>query len=61
MGVSGSFSIDATDLDLPTGATLNTTDLYTLGTITIAVPEPSRVALLMLSVMVLLLRRQRTS
>lgn len=60
-GVSGRFSIDATDLDLPSGAILNTTDLYTLGTITVVVPEPSRVAFLMLSAVVLLLRRQRTS
>jgi hypothetical protein len=60
-GVNGSFSINATDLDLPTGPPLNTADLPRLGTITVMVPEPSRVALLMLSAMVLLLRRQRTS
>jgi len=60
-GVNGSFSINATDLDLPTGPTLNTADWPRLGTITVMVPEPSRVALLMLSAMILLLRRQRTS
>ena len=60
-GVSGSFSIDTADLDLPSGMTLSAADLYTLGTITIAVPEPSRVALLMLSMALSLLRRQRTS
>ena len=60
-GVNGSFSINATDLDLPTGAPLNTADLPRLGTITVVVPEPIRVALLMLSAVFTLLRRQRTS
>jgi len=60
-GVNGSFSINATDLGLPTGPPLNTADWPRLGTITVMVPEPSRVALLMLSAMILLLRRQRTS
>lgn len=59
-GVSGSFDIDASDLNLPSGASLNTSNLYTLGTITIAVPEPGRMALLMLGIAMSVLRRQRT-
>jgi len=58
--VSGSFGIDVTDLNLPSGASLDVSNLFTLGTVTIAVPEPGRVALLMLGLGTTLLRRNRT-
>jgi len=57
--VSGTFGIDVTDLNLPSGASLDTSNLFTLGTVTIAVPEPGRVALLMLGLGTTLLRRHR--
>lgn len=59
-GVSGSFGIDVTDLNLPGGASLDVSNLFTLGTVTIAVPEPGRVALLLLGLGTTLLRRHRT-
>ncbi len=58
--VNGSFSIDVTDLNLPSGASLDVSNLFTLGTVTIAVPEPGRVALLLLGLGTTLLRRHRT-
>ena len=58
-GVSGTFDIDVTDLNLPGGASLDTSNLFTLGTVTIAVPEPGRVALLMLGLGTTMLRRHR--
>jgi fibronectin-binding autotransporter adhesin len=57
--VSGTFGIDVTDLNLPGGASLDVSNLFTLGTVTIAVPEPGRVALLMLGLGTTLLRRHR--
>jgi autotransporter-associated beta strand protein len=57
--VSGTFGIDVTDLNLPSGASLDVSNLFTLGTVTIAVPEPGRVALLMLGLGTTLLRRHR--
>ena len=59
-GVSGSFGIDVTELNLPSGANLDVSNLFTLGTVTIAVPEPGRVALLLLGLGTTLLRRHRT-
>ena len=58
-GVSGTFDIDVSDLNLPGGASLDTSNLFTLGTVTIAVPEPGRVALLMLGLGTTMLRRHR--
>jgi autotransporter-associated beta strand protein len=58
--VSGSFGIDVTELNLPSGASLDVSNLFTLGTVTIAVPEPGRVALLLLGLGTALLRRHRT-
>jgi autotransporter-associated beta strand protein len=46
-GSSGSFSVDYSDLNLPSGASLNTSNLYTLGTVAIVVPEPGRAVLIM--------------
>lgn len=57
--VSGTFDIDVTDLNLPGGASLDVSNLFTLGTVTIAVPEPGRVALLMLGLGTTLLCRHR--
>lgn len=57
--VSGTFDIDVTDLNLPGGASLDTSNLFTLGTVTIVVPEPGRVALLMLGLGTTMLRRHR--
>jgi autotransporter-associated beta strand protein len=59
-GVSGSFGIDVTELNLPSGTSLDVGNLFTLGTVTIAVPEPGRVALLLLGLGTTLLRRHRT-
>jgi fibronectin-binding autotransporter adhesin len=58
--VSGTFDLDATGLNLPGGASLDVSSLYTLGTVTIIVPEPGRVALGMLGISVVLLRRRRS-
>lgn len=58
--VSGTFGIDVTDLNLPSGASLDVSNFFTLGTVTIAVPEPGRVALLLLGLGTTLLRRHRT-
>jgi hypothetical protein len=57
--VSGTFGIDVTELNLPSGASLDVSNLFTLGTVTIAVPEPGRVALLLLGLGTTLLRRHR--
>jgi autotransporter-associated beta strand protein len=56
---TGEFTLDVTDLDLPSGFILNTSNLYTLGTIGLVVPEPGRATLLLLSGISLLLRRRR--
>lgn len=59
---SGTFTIDATDLNLPMGFTLDTDDLYTLGNITFMaalVPEPSRALLIAMALGCALLRRRR--
>lgn len=58
--LSGSFGIDVTELNLPSGSSLDVSNLFTLGTVTIAVPEPGRVALLLLGLGTTLLRRHRT-
>ena len=56
---SGSFTLDDSDLDLPSGYSLDTSSLYTLGTIAITVPEPSRAVLTMAGILALVLRRRR--
>jgi hypothetical protein len=56
---TGDFTLDVTDLNLPSGFSLNTSDLYTLGTIGLVVPEPGRATLLLLSSISLLIRRRR--
>jgi len=59
--LSGTWAIDSTDLNL--GALmLDTSSLYTSGTIRItSVPEPSSALLTMLGITALVLRRQRAS
>ena len=57
---SGEFLFDVTDLDLPSGFTLDTTDLYTLGHIGFVVPEPGRATLALVGLIALLLRRSRS-
>jgi hypothetical protein len=58
-GSSGSFSVDYSDLNLPSGASLNTSNLYTLGTVAIVVPEPSRAVLIQLGLLTFFFRRSR--
>lgn len=59
---TGSWSLDTSAINLPSGATLDTSNLYTLGSISIlGVPEPSRALLLMLGVTGLVTRRRRPS
>jgi hypothetical protein len=51
-------------IDLPAlsgGLAWNIGDLYTLGTITVAVPEPSRLLMLMFGLIALGFRRRRKS
>jgi len=57
---TGEFVLDTTDLDLPSGFIVNTSDIYTLGTITFVVPEPGRSSLVLLGAGCLLFRRRRT-
>ncbi|WP_395749595.1 beta strand repeat-containing protein [Prosthecobacter sp.] len=57
---NGTFSIDASDLNLPANLMLNTADLYTLGNISFAaVPEPGRVSFMAAALACLMLRRRR--
>ncbi|WP_395738056.1 beta strand repeat-containing protein [Prosthecobacter sp.] len=57
---SGTFTIDASDLNLPANLTLNTADLYTLGNISlIAAPEPGRAGFMGIALACLMLRRRR--
>jgi hypothetical protein len=56
---SGSFSVDYSDLNLPSGASLNTSNLYMLGTVAIVVPEPSRAVLIQLGLLTFFFRRSR--
>jgi fibronectin-binding autotransporter adhesin len=62
---TGTFTtVDSSALELPSGLMWNTSDLYTLGTISIAVvPEPSRTLLTLLTLLsltsLLMLRRRR--
>lgn len=58
---TGEFTLDTSDLDLPSGFGLDTTKLYTLGTIGLIVPEPGRAMLALLGATALLLRRRRSS
>lgn len=58
--INGSFALDDSDLDLPSGLQLNTSELYTLGNLRIVtVPEPSHAVLILASATTALLRRQR--
>ncbi|MBL9185737.1 MAG: autotransporter-associated beta strand repeat-containing protein [Verrucomicrobiaceae bacterium] len=58
---TGTFAIDSTALALSGSLSLDTTNLYTLGTISIlGVPEPSRALLLMVGLAVTVSRRRRT-
>lgn len=59
--VTGSFSVDASQLQLPIGHGLDVTHLYSLGTVTVIVPEPDRLLLLLTSVVAFLHRRKRSS
>ncbi|MBL9142153.1 MAG: autotransporter-associated beta strand repeat-containing protein [Verrucomicrobiaceae bacterium] len=56
---TGSFNVDYSDLNLPSGYSLNTSSLYSLGTVAIVVPEPGRAMLTQIGVLALLLRRRR--
>jgi len=57
---TGDFDLDYSDLALPGGASLNTANLYTLGTITVVIPEPGRAVLMLIGSLALLLHRRRT-
>jgi autotransporter-associated beta strand protein len=59
-GVSGEFEIDSSELNLPSDFRLDTTQLYTFGTVTLIVPEPSRAVLAVLGVSLVLLRCRRS-
>lgn len=56
---TGAFTIDSTDLNLPSGFSLDTSNLYSVGGIAIIVPEPGRVALLLIGGLSLVVRRHR--
>lgn len=58
---TGTFSgVDYSALNLPSGWTLDTNNLYTVGTVSIqAIPEPRRALLLMLGLAGLVARRRR--
>ena len=57
---TGTLSIDASDLNLPGSFALNTTDLYTLGNISIVVaPEPGRAFFITIALACMQLRRRR--
>ena len=54
---TGNFIIDDTDLNLPDGLSIDSTHLYSLGTIAFIVPEPGRALLLGLALWSVVLRR----
>lgn len=56
---TGDFTLDYSDLNLPSGASLNTSNLYSLGTITVIVPEPSRALLSLGGLAITITRRRR--
>ncbi len=56
---TGEFDLDYTELGLPSGASLNTANLYTQGTLTVVVPEPGHTALLLIGNLALILHRRR--
>ena len=58
--VTGSFNVDASELQLPIGYGLDATNLYSLGTITVVVPEPHRLLLLLMSGVAFLHQRKRS-
>lgn len=59
-GLSGTFNVDAVDLNLAPTLSLDTSNLYTLGTVSItAIPEPSRALLMLLGLLGLTMRRRR--
>lgn len=59
--LTGTFVIDAADLGLPGSLSIDTTHLYTLGTIAIIAPEPSRALLLALAGLSIVFRRRRSA
>lgn len=58
--VTGNFNVDASELQLPLGFGLDATNLYSLGTITVVVPEPGRSLLLLMSGVAFLHQRKRS-
>jgi autotransporter-associated beta strand protein len=58
-GASGSFNIDATELNIPDGAGLDLSNFYSLGTLTVIIPEPSRTCVIILGLACMNLRRRR--
>ena len=57
--VTGSFNVDAAELQLPIGFGLDASNLYSLGIITVVVPEPGRLLLLLMSGVAFLHQRKR--
>ncbi|GEP46162.1 beta strand repeat-containing protein [Brevifollis gellanilyticus] len=58
---TGTFTLDHSALNLSPGLSVDTTNLYSTGTVSIttgAIPEPGRVALLMLGLMAMMRRRR---
>jgi autotransporter-associated beta strand protein len=56
--LNGAFTVDAVDLNLSPSLSLDVSNLYTLGTVSI-IPEPSRLMLMLLGLFGLMMRRRR--